>query len=109
MYNSVFNGSIASTSNNTTWNIIEPWPNIASGVGYDYNSTYTSTTGSALNTVELNIKRCRNCHHAHIEGQSGCIEALHGNVTFRSCSCEEYVPSDNLEYLEYLDKKKDNK
>lgn len=106
MYNSVFNGTTTLTSNNTTYNVTVSWPNIAPGLGYDY--TYTTNTTTTGTLAFPNYKKCRNCHHAHLVGNPGCIEitGFSNLVYFSTCQCPEYVPSDNLEYLEYLDKKK---
>ena len=92
-----------SSSNSTGISIIEPWPNL-SGAGFDY--IHTTSTTSTRNTFKVDIKRCRNCSHAHMEGQQGCIDAIGGMVYFTTCTCQEYIPTDNLEYLEWLDKKK---
>jgi hypothetical protein len=48
--------------------------------------------------------RCRNCRHA--EHLYICTIKYYeygdeSEPTYK-CSCEEYIPSDNLEYLEYL-------
>jgi hypothetical protein len=77
------------THNNITWN----------GTG-----TYTSTTITP--PVDLKLKTCRMCNHAHIEAQKGCIELVGYSVQFIICLCEEYVPKDNLEYLEWCYNKK---
>jgi hypothetical protein len=63
------------------------------------------------------VNRCRNCEH---------IESIHGNdgggshcrrgwlVSYQNgkmlphCYCKGYEPLDNLKYLEYMSKRKDN-
>ena len=92
--------SNASLSNNIIWTD-------SSGIGVDYY-TSTTTTGNSITPVTLDLKVCRNCNHAHIESQSGCIEQKGFSIVFVICSCKEYVPIDNLEYLEYLLKKKED-
>lgn len=73
---------------------------------------YTTTVNSSsINSVnfEYIIKRCRVCKHAHSqEGGKGCYDTVGNSVAFViSCRCKEHVPEDNLEYLEYLLKKKE--
>lgn len=73
------------------------------------NSTLTYTTSSSSNTVQFAfvVPRCRSCKHAHAqEGAPGCYTVNGASVAFVICSCKEHVPEDNLEYLEYLYKKK---
>jgi len=54
------------------------------------------------------IKRCRKCNHAHTESETmGCYDIFNNSIAFVPCQCKEYVPTDNLEYLEYLSKKKE--
>ena len=96
----------ASSNSSTIWitpNSINPTVFSSGSFG-----TYTSSSIYSIKP-KVDIKRCRNCNHAHIEGQQGCIDAIGNDVFFKDCSCIEYVPSDNLEYLEYLDKKQENK
>jgi hypothetical protein len=94
-----------STSSNSTVTIVGDFSNnVASTIPwgtYTTNSTYSSQP-------KIDIKRCRNCVHAHIEGQVGCIEVMNNMVFYKECFCQEYIPSDNLEYLEYLYKKKES-
>lgn len=74
------------------------------------NDYHISTTCSLVpNTIKIDIKRCRICDHAHLDGQEGCIEVIGQMVTFVSCTCKEYLPLDNLEYLEHLSEKKESK
>ena len=78
---------------------------------YLMNTTTTTSTSTNGTLILPNYKKCRICLHAHLVDNDGCIEVvgLSNSVTFIGCPCKEYVPSDNLEYLEYLDKKKENK
>lgn len=86
------------TTNNTTGGISYPGPYIIGSGPY-----YTTR-------VAVDIKRCRSCNHAHLAEQPGCVDTNGYDVVFQSiCSCKEYLPKDNLEYLEYLDKKKTSK
>ena len=77
--------------------------------GIPWGSYTTSAPVFNPTTVTIDIKRCRNCNHAHLAEQTGCIDQEGWNTIFVTCPCKEYVPSDNLEYLEYLDKKKEQK
>jgi len=84
--------------------------------GVLYPGSYTIGTGGLSNTtttynpiqVTVDIKRCRNCNHAHLAEQPGCIDQEGWNTVFVICKCKEYLPKDNLEYLEYLAKKKES-
>lgn len=58
-------------------------------------------------------KLCRKCKHYHITDLNGMALACEIALTYRKCSCiwDDYIPGDNLEYLEWcLDKRrlKDN-
>lgn len=71
----------------------------------------TSTSSSAPYNVTFSyvIERCRNCKHAHTQsGGMGCYDVMGGAVVFVLCQCKEHVPQDNLEFLEYLMKKKES-
>lgn len=84
---------------------------ISSGLGYDYTYTTNTTSTSTTGILSLpNYKKCRSCNHAHLVENQGCIEVtgLSNSVYFAVCSCKEYVPQDNLEFLEYLSKKKES-
>jgi len=108
------------TSNTTTgtggaaisWgNSSNPWyggiPSGSSATGTGGLSNTTMTYNPIQVTVD--IKRCRNCNHAHLAEQPGCIDQDGWNTVFVAhCPCKEYLPKDNLEYLEYLDKKKES-
>jgi hypothetical protein len=102
----IWTNATTASNSNSTFNIIELLANLP-GQGIDYNSTITSSTYNPVN-ITYSIKRCRNCKHGHIEGQLGCIDAIQSSIYPTSCTCKEYVPSDNLEYLEYLSKKKES-
>jgi hypothetical protein len=103
--------SIVSTTNN--------WDTIYTGIDPTYGNTgpfpippytYTTTTTfpNTATTILPTSKRCRDCNHAHLNDQ--CVEYTNwGSVTFVSCSCKEYAPKDNLEYLEHLYDKKQRK
>lgn len=67
-----------------------------------YSGTYTTTTSNSISSVvEYKIKRCRDCNHAHLSEQSGCIDTVGMMVAFVPCNCKEYKPSDNLEFIEW--------
>lgn len=71
------------------------------------DSSWTTTTAN-LNPVTLTFKMkvCRACKHGHMEG-AGCMDVMQNNaVIFVGCTCKEYVPADNLEYLEWKHIKK---
>jgi hypothetical protein len=101
----ISNGLTSSASNATTstWNTVSN-----SWYGGITSGTYTTNHSHTYNPVKvtIDIKRCRNCNHAHLAEQTGCIDLEGWNTVFVVCSCKEQVPSDNLEYLEWLDKKK---
>jgi phospholipase C len=104
-----YNGSITSSNSTSTSTVWTSYPshthtgNISPGI-------YTTNTGGLSSNITFNpiidIKRCRNCNHAHLAEQPGCIDQEGWNTIFVVCKCTEYLPKDNLEYLEYLDKKK---
>jgi hypothetical protein len=74
--------------------------------------TYTtSSSATCSNNVNFSfiIARCRECNHAHTQtGEVGCYDVIGNSITFVLCRCKEHVPADNLEYLEYLSKKKES-
>ena len=71
------------------------------------NSVLTSSSNSI--NISYIITRCRKCNHAHAQdGAEGCYDVIGQAVTFVICHCKEHVPTDNLEYLEYLIKKKES-
>jgi len=98
-----FNSLTSSIASSTIW--------ISDGTStnlYPFtNNTYT--TSASITSNNFSFKKCRECNHGHIEGQSGCMDSIGFMVTFAKCNCKEYVPSDNLEYLEYLYNKKQHK
>jgi hypothetical protein len=59
---------------------------------------------------------CRNCNHPKMthsflgmfKGIGKCVDAkVTANGTYNQCYCKEFLPKDNLEYLEYkYDKKR---
>jgi hypothetical protein len=90
----------SSSNSSTSWfPTIVTSPYIHPGNWAITSGTYT--TSNAIN-YEIDIKRCRVCNHAHLEEKSGCIEYVGSTIYFISwCCCMEYVPTDNLEYLEW--------
>lgn len=73
---------------------------------------YSSVTG--INLICQSHASCRVCKHLHLsqinktkpkESYDYCVEnyAIQSHVP---CNCKEYVPEDNLEYLEWLNDKK---
>lgn len=101
---------INATSSNTTYmptiytNSLIPndqfWITSTSS-SYLPTSSSSSIFASSQNII-VELKKCRTCNHAHIEGQKGCIDTQGWTVSFVPCSCEEYLPKDNLEYLEKM-------
>ena len=101
-----------STGISTTWTIypttnypitVYPSNTAPSGI-YTTSTTYSPP-------VLPDLKRCRSCNHAHIAGEQGCIDyslGFQNSVVFVPCTCKEYLPKDNLEFLEYLSKKKES-
>lgn len=90
----------SSNSSNVVWSM--DYSNIVNS-----SMIYTTTTGSS-NTVQFTfvVPRCRQCKHSHGQEGQGCYTVMGSSVAFVICSCKEHVPEDNLEYLEYLYKKK---
>lgn len=89
------------------WNVFNSTSsNMYPGLSFDY--TYTTSSISVPIKVKWDFKKCRFCSHVHISGQTGCIEqdACNNIIFVSTCQCQEYVPQDNLEYLEYLYNKK---
>lgn len=74
------------------------------------NSSYTTITTACNNTYQFSLimKRCRNCKHSHASEGMGCYDVVNMMVTYAVCSCKEHVPEDNLEFLEYLSRKKES-
>lgn len=102
------NTSSSSTYSTIVWSATLS-PNIMNSSGSGV--VYTSSSTSATNNVNFQyiIKRCRQCNHAHSQnGSKGCYDVIGSSVTFVICQCSEHVPTDNLEYLEYLLKKKES-
>ena len=106
-----WSNSITTTSNNSstiTWGSNSLASNVLGGIAYP--GTYTTNTTGTYNPIKvsIDIKRCRNCNHAHLAEQTGCIDQEGWNTIYVVCPCKEYLPKDNLEYLEYLAKKKES-
>jgi hypothetical protein len=81
---------------------------------FSNNALNSGTIGTCTSTsnydVSWAIKRCRNCKHGHADSRIGCFDIDGNSITsMLGCFCLEYVPLDNLEYLEYLSNKKDLK
>jgi hypothetical protein len=52
-------------------------------------------------------KTCRGCHHKKFEHLKDVCLAVFGNEdTLSKCRCKEFVPLDNLDYIEWLAKKR---
>lgn len=104
MFNTITSGTITAGACNTITRIDSSYyPNTT--VAYPY--TYTTTT-TVPSTIIPTSKRCRDCNHAHLNNE--CVEfSDFGAVTFVNCTCKEYTPKDNLEYLEHLYDKKQRK
>lgn len=58
------------------------------------------------------FKRCRNCQHplvAHLGGLPNDSKVLVGQCNYVEsgfCMCQEYMPPDNLDYIELLAKRR---
>ena len=91
----------SSNSSNVVWSV-------------DYsnstNTSYTAVTTSTSNTFQFSfiMKRCRSCKHSHVSEGVGCYDWAGMTVAYAVCSCKEHVPEDNLEFLEYLSRKKES-
>ena len=61
-----------------------------------------------LERFQKALSHCRTCDHVRMAhkflGNKGfCMEAkLQNTGTYISCKCKMYIPSDNLEFLEYV-------
>lgn len=93
------------------------WP-FSFSHNFPSDPSITNTTTAVSGTVSVNmtpavkwnVKLCRECQHAHFEGNEGfCGITFNESVTFIACKCPEYVPTDNLDYLEWKYKKNDSK
>jgi len=107
-----YNSSITSSNSTSTSTVWTSYPNNTTHTGIVSPGIYTAGTGGLGNNITYNpvidIKRCRTCNHAHLEEQTGCIDQYGWNTVFVDhCPCKEYLPKDNLEYLEYLAKKEE--
>jgi hypothetical protein len=81
--------------------------NVVNSTVGTYTTSSSNTCSNNVNFVYL-INRCRECNHAHTQtGGAGCYDVVGNSVAFVLCRCKEHVPTDNLEYLEYLSKKKE--
>lgn len=52
----------------------------------------------SIRVPQLDVYKCRNCNHWH--SWINC-KALKKCTKVNGCECSEFVPSDNLEFLEY--------
>ena len=109
----IFDNITTTSTSNTSWvnntYTIDPSHTYITNTPYIYTTTTTGPIGTTFppfsSQQDIKVKRCRNCKHAHIEGQKQCVEVIGQMVTFVTCSCDEYVPEENLEYLEWKYKK----
>ena len=94
----MFNNS--SSSSNVVW--VTNCSNVA-----DFPIYTTSGNSTSTNNIEFKwiMPLCRVCKHSHVA--EGCYDVIGQSVAFVLCRCKEHVPEDNLEYLEYLLKKKE--
>jgi hypothetical protein len=61
----------------------------------------------ALRRGEHKCFKCKHPRYEHGIGHNGGSCAVRINIKFfNRCSCKEFVPSDNLDYIEYLAKKR---
>jgi hypothetical protein len=52
-------------------------------------------------------KHCRKCKHIRLSHAAGkCIATIGTIEKMHRCGCKEFVPDDNLDYVEWLAKKK---
>lgn len=83
------------------------------------NLIWDNTTGGTIGSTsiwqpisslpEIKLKKCRTCSHAHLAGQEVCIDNFYsGSIYPVTCGCKEYIPKDNLEYMEWKYNKKKN-
>ena len=73
------------------------------------DNSYATVTTTSSNMVQFSfvLKRCRSCKHSHAPEGVGCYNVVGTSVAYVICSCKEHVPEDNLEFLEYLSRKKE--
>lgn len=62
--------------------------------------TYSSASFNPVN-VTWNIKKCRGCKHGHFQGSNCCAQIFGSMISLVQCPCTEYVPENNLEFLEW--------
>lgn len=87
--------------------VLSSWHlNVTTGQTNIATSASSNTFTMVSSVPTTSFKLCRNCSHAHIAGQKVCIMQEGWNIISVICVCEEYVPKDNLEYLEYMYDKK---
>lgn len=94
----------SSNSSNVVWSM--DYSNIVDSSGV--SSTTTTSSNSTTVKIAFVAPRCRQCKHSHAQEGVGCFDVRDSAVAFVPCSCKEHVPEDNLEYLEYLLKKKES-
>ena len=65
-------------------------------------------TQKIINQIVEFSKHCRKCNHirlSHVEG-SHCIAASGTTERLTVCKCREFISEDNLDYIEWLAKKR---
>jgi hypothetical protein len=64
-------------------------------------------TKKLIDALREGEKRCRKCQHGHYNHiKSRCLAVIGPEENLRICNCKEFVPSDNLDYIEWLAKKR---
>jgi hypothetical protein len=68
--------------------------------------------GSEAQRYEAALRKCRTCDHAKMThsnlSKGRCIDAVLTNKEqYKPCTCIDFIPKDNLEYLEWASKKKE--
>jgi hypothetical protein len=87
--------------------------NVTSSIPFNSSINYSTSVTSNVK-ISYSMPRCRVCKHGHHSPTSptidarGCYDIVGSSVTFVPCSCKEHVPEDNLEYLEYLTRKRES-
>jgi hypothetical protein len=61
-----------------------------------------------IENLQKSNKQCRNCKHRKIwHPKNKCIDlTIINKYEFKCCKCKEFIPGDNLDYIEYLVKKR---
>lgn len=69
----------------------------------------TESTKKLLDAIDRGNKECRTCKHArylHKELKRCLLTYAVTPKKYKLCDCEEFVPLDNLDYVEWLAKKR---